>query len=156
MMDVIPLRELDIAPCIGCFGCWTKTPGSCIIKDAAADVTKAFIRSDLVVLLTPITFGGYSSTLKRALDRSIGLIRPEFHKTSGEVHHRVRYTSYPRLLGLGLIDKLDEDQESTFKHLVSRNAINLFAKEARSVIVHGNDSASMKAEKLASAMRGWR
>ncbi|MEI6797484.1 MAG: hypothetical protein WCK39_11525, partial [Methanomassiliicoccales archaeon] len=30
LMDVIPLRELDIAPCIGCFGCWTKTPGSCI------------------------------------------------------------------------------------------------------------------------------
>lgn len=155
-LDVIPLRELTIAPCIGCFGCWIKTPGSCVIEDAAADVTKAFIRADLVVLLTPITFGGYSSTLKRALDRALGLIRPEFHRISGEVHHLQRYPSYPRLLGLGLIDRPDEDQESTFKHLVSRNAINLFAREARSVVVHGSDSVSMKAEKLASAMRGWR
>lgn len=154
--DTIPLRELKIAPCIGCFGCWIKTPGSCVIRDAAPDVTKAFIGSDLVVLLTPITFGGYSSVLKRALDRSIGIIRPEFQKVSGEIHHRKRYSNYPRILGLGLIDRPDEEQEETFKYLVSRNAINLFAKEARTVVVHANDSSSLKAEKLASSMRGWR
>ena len=22
-----------IKPCIGCFGCWTKTPGECVIRD---------------------------------------------------------------------------------------------------------------------------
>ena len=27
-----------IHPCIGCFGCWVKTPGKCVIHDGYKDV----------------------------------------------------------------------------------------------------------------------
>ena len=29
----IDLSSLKIRNCIGCFGCWTKTPGCCVIRD---------------------------------------------------------------------------------------------------------------------------
>jgi multimeric flavodoxin WrbA len=155
-LEVIALRERTVAPCIGCFGCWVKTPGVCVIKDEAPEITKTIVRSDLAVYLTPITFGGYSSLLKAQLDRSIGMMRPEFRDVAGETHHRTRYACYPRILGLGLLQKPDAEMEETFKFMLKRNALNMFAREARTVIVHESDSASMKAEKIASAMRGWR
>lgn len=34
----VDLSALRIANCVGCFGCWTKTPGRCVIRDDAARV----------------------------------------------------------------------------------------------------------------------
>ncbi len=78
------LRDIDIAPCVGCFGCWLQTPGISLIDDAAREVTRKIMGSDLVAYVTPITFGGYLSDLKKALDRSIGLISPFFTRIGGE------------------------------------------------------------------------
>lgn len=96
-------REQKIAYCLGCFECWTKTPGRCRIADDGQAIAQAIIHSDLVIYLTPITFGGYSSALKMAVDRTICLISPFFTKINGEVHHRKRYAHYPSLLGIGLL-----------------------------------------------------
>ena len=59
------LADEKLAFCLGCFECWTKTPGLCRIDDAGRDVAESLIRSDLAIFVTPITFGGYSSTLKK-------------------------------------------------------------------------------------------
>lgn len=32
-VEIINLREKTIKNCIGCFTCWTKTPGKCLHKD---------------------------------------------------------------------------------------------------------------------------
>ena len=32
-VDVINVIEKDIDPCRGCFGCWAKMDGHCIIRD---------------------------------------------------------------------------------------------------------------------------
>lgn len=121
------LGEIDIFHCLGCFGCWVKTPGLCVIKDSARDIARMYIRSDLAVLLTPVTFGGYSSELKKALDRIICVISPFFKKVRGEVHHRPRYDRYPRLMAIGVLPETDAWEEDIFSTLVERNAINLYA-----------------------------
>jgi len=127
---VLSLRELAIAPCLGCFGCWIKTPGECVIDDAGRDVARNIVGSDLVVYLTPIQFGGYSFELKKALDRSIAIISPMFRKIRGEVHHRKRYAHYPRVLALGWLERGEGDEEDIFQALVQRNAINMHAPKA--------------------------
>ena len=93
------LRDTPIAYCRGCFNCWIKTPGICRTRDAGRYVARAFRASDAVFFLTPVTFGGYSSELKKALDRCIGLVAPFSTRVRGEVHHRRRYAAYPRLCG---------------------------------------------------------
>lgn len=152
-VDVLSLRELEIRHCLGCIGCWIKTPGQCILDDAGRDVARATIQSDLVVYLTPITFGGYSSQLKKALDRSICLVSPFFTKIQGEVHHRPRYERYPRLLGLGVLAGPDVESQRLFSQLVARNALNLHAPSHASGIVHGVNGADGMQAQIAELLR---
>ncbi len=121
------LHEMEIRHCVGCFGCWVQTPGVCVINDAGRDVAKAIIQSDLIVWLTPVTFGGYSSQLKKAVDKLICNISPFFVRVEGEIHHQRRYERYPCLMGVGVLPQADEESERIFTALVDRNAINLYA-----------------------------
>jgi multimeric flavodoxin WrbA len=126
-VECLRLRELTIAYCKGCFGCWVKTPGICPTRDDAGAVTRSFVRSDLAVLLTPVVFGGYSSELKKALDRSAGIVLPFFTRIDGQVHHKPRYRRYPALLAIGVVDGPDATEQRIFRTLVGRNAINFHA-----------------------------
>lgn len=149
------LRQTEIAYCTGCFNCWVKTPGECIIPDAGRDIAKALINSDLLVLLTPVTFGGYSSVLKKALDRIIPLVCPFFMKIGGEVHHRPRYVKYPRLVGIGVLPHYDEESERIFRSLVGRNAINFHSPgHAATVISLDQNHAEMRRRLDAAFVEG--
>ena len=137
----IVLEDKNISYCTGCFGCWVQTPGECVIKDFEENIVKDMIHSDLIIYLTPIMFGGYSSILKKALDRQIGRVLPYFTKVDGEVHHSKRYEKQQSLLSIGLLDKHDSEKEEIFKTLVVRNAINMWAPFQRAII-------SLKGEEL--------
>lgn len=97
----ILLSEKKIANCMGCFGCWIKTPGQCVIKDFGRQIPEMMINSELVISLSPVTFGGFSSEMKKAMDRIIPLMMPYFVKIDGEIHHQARYERYPSLMNLG-------------------------------------------------------
>jgi len=144
------LRDEQIAHCIGCFECWTKTPGLCRINDAGREVARSVIQSDLTIFLTPVTFGGYSSELKKAVDRIICLISPFFTQIDGEVHHHARYARYPRLLGVGALPAPQPAQEEIFHTLIGRNAINLHAPARHSAIVYRGQAPAAAA---AAALR---
>jgi hypothetical protein len=146
------LREEKIAYCLGCFECWTKTPGLCRIDDAGRRVPASIIGSDLTIYLTPITFGGYSSELKKAVDRIICLISPFFKRIDGEVHHRTRYARYPDLLGVGVLPAPHPDQEQIFHTLVGRNAINLHAPRHSSVVLYRSQEPAAAATAVRSTL----
>lgn len=129
------LRDIEIAGCAGCFRCWVATPGVCAINDPGRGIAAVMVRSDVVVLLTPIVFGGYSYDLKKALDRSIPLLLPFFRKIHGEVHHQMRYDKYPRMVGIGVQRERDDESARIFRQLVARNAINLDAPGSSSVVI---------------------
>ena len=67
------LATLHLAPCLGDFDCWLKTPGLCRTQDALQAIARSVHDADLLVYATPLTFGGYGSVLKLAVDRLIGL-----------------------------------------------------------------------------------
>ena len=126
--EIITLREKKIGNCAGDFFCWMRNPGLCNVDDDNRDIAEKIIASDLVIYLTPITFGGYSSTLKRMVDHQIQNISPFFTTINGEIHHQKRYASYPHVLTIGWLDKPDVNSESIFRHLAYRNSLNMYSK----------------------------
>lgn len=140
-IDSLILHEIEIASCLGCFGCWVKTPGICVINDEGRNIAKAVIQSNLLIFLTPVIFGGYSSELKKALDRLIPILSPFFEKIEGEIHHQRRYDQYPRLIGVGVLPNKDEKSEKIFNTLIHRNAINMHSPSYASGVVYSNQEA---------------
>jgi len=140
-VETIALRDKKIAYCLGCFECWIKTPGLCKIDDEGRAVTAAMLASDLVIYLTPLTFGGYSSELKKVLDRSICLVSPFFARIDGEVHHQPRYARYPAILGVGTGDASNAGEAQLFARLIERNAINLHAPAHTAIVVKSDVDA---------------
>jgi hypothetical protein len=136
-VQVVELRDLDISACTGCFNCWIKTPGICTIDDDARKVSRKWVGSDLVILLSPVTFGGYSSVLKTMMDRNIGIVLPLFGKVEGKVHHKKRYERYPVLLGIGIAPAPDAESERIFKELVHRNSLNMYAPRQIATVFSG-------------------
>ncbi len=134
-VQAFDLDGLDIKPCRGCFACWLKHPGTCAIKDEQEPVLRAMAAADIAIWITPVTFGGYSSALKKSLDRMIPNILPFFIKVRGEVHHPARYNRRQRLAVLGTLPSPDEAAAAIFRGLVERNAINLHLTETRATVI---------------------
>lgn len=142
-LESYKLSKEKIAACRGCYGCWLKTPGQCIIRDKGQEIAENVIKSDIVVLLTPVTFGGYSFHLKKAIDRLIPNILPFFMKINGEIHHQPRYQKNPKILALGYLPQHDEECERIFTTLVERNAINMHSPENHAEVITENDRDMM-------------
>jgi len=136
----IIIREQKIGNCAGDFFCWVRSPGICHVDDDNRRIAKTIVNSDLVVYMTPVTFGGYSSMLKRVIDHTIQNISPYFAKVEGETHHKKRYSKYPDLLVIGWMDSPDAESERVFKHLVKRNAVNFYAEKAVAGIIMAGQS----------------
>lgn len=134
------LAELCLAPCLGDFECWLKTPGRCRSQDALQDILRAFQAADLVVFLTPVVFGGYGSILKKTVDRLIPSINPFFRQRDGLTRHTPRYAAYPAMLFIGWADQLGEPARRSFAELAGGNAINMQAPNFRSLLVTAADS----------------
>jgi multimeric flavodoxin WrbA len=150
-VNPIVLRERKIGNCAGDFFCWVRSPGTCHIDDDNRGLAAAVMASDLMVYLTPVTFGGYSSALKRMVDHQIQNISPFFAKIGGETHHQKRYERYPDFLAVGWIDPPDPRAETVFRHLVKRNGINLYAENT----VCGVALAGQSDEEILASVRAW-
>jgi multimeric flavodoxin WrbA len=139
-VESIALREFEVAACQGCFDCWVTSPGECKTDDYGREITKKIIESDLVIHFTPITFGGYSSELKKALDRFIPTLLPFFTTRNGETHHTYRYDKRSSIIAVGVLNSPDEEKESLFKQLVARNSLNMGAPVHEPIIYIENQS----------------
>jgi len=151
-VQTFTLREIKLAHCIGCFGCWVETPGLCVEADAGREIVKTVSHSQTVILFTPITFGGYSSELKRMVDRLVPLSLPHFTLFYGEVHHNPRYPRPTRLVGIGVQHEANSEEAAIFKALVGRNAINFHAPTYAAEVVRDTDSLETLRQRFENAL----
>jgi multimeric flavodoxin WrbA len=148
LVQEILLNSSDLKPCMGCFGCWVKTPGKCVITtDSADQLSNSFIHADTVILLSKVTYGGYSADIKAFLDRSIVNISPIFIIKSGEMHHKKRYPNYPDLVAFGYGD-MTADEADTFETLAERNALNLHSQRHIALTARNRGEMEQAAETL--------
>lgn len=124
-VKTVVLNGDEIKPCLGCFGCWVKTPGLCVLtSDCANEVSGCEMRADAVILLSRITYGGYSHDIKAFLDRSIPNISPMFEIYRGEMHHKMRYERFPHWIAVGYGEATPKERQ-TFADLAERHALNM-------------------------------
>jgi hypothetical protein len=145
-IESVLLNEVNVRSCLGCFKCWDTTPGLCIQqKDEARGIVEKMIRSDLLIVLTPLTFGGYSSELKKIIERSLGLLQPGVKIVNGEFHHITRYERYPSVLAFGIAEKRDDEEEKIFKTLIERHSLNFYPPKHRAeVFLAGEDEEEIR------------
>jgi len=139
-VEHIALCEKKIGACAGDFFCFVRTPGLCNVDDDNRDIAEALVNSDLMVYLTPITFGGYASTLRRMVDHQMQNVSAFFARVGGETHHTKRYKKNPDFLVVGWLDEPNAHSELVFRHLVQRNALNWHSKTYVSDVVFANQS----------------
>ena len=88
-VTVINVREKNIAPCQGCFGCWAKGEGHCVIEDDQNDILDLYKKSDVVIWSFPLYCYSMPSPLKAVLDRTIPLLKLDMVQSEdGTVQHK--------------------------------------------------------------------
>ena len=128
-VNLFHLNKMNLHYCIGCWSCWWKTPGRCIINDDAEKIFKSVINSDFVIFASPLMAGFISSCLKKITDRLIVLLHPYIEIRNGESHHKKRYDKYPDF-GLLLEKEKDTDNEdlNIIKDIYDRFAVNFHSQ----------------------------
>ncbi len=143
--EVIPMLAPELKPCLGCFGCWIKTPGHCAVKgDEGAAVVEAIYRADLVLLGGDTPYGCFGLPIKAALDRVIPLILPYFRMYRGEMHHVPRYRRLPRFLSISF-GEASETEDATYLELMRSFCDNVSCPRQESAFRCRGDSASLPA-----------
>lgn len=121
--DAVIYADGKYAPCQGCFGCWTKTPAACFMKDKLQEISRIVGIADKLVLVAENCYGSYSPSVKNILDRSIGLSTPFSTYRGRQMHHTLRYGKRSLLSVIAYGDMTDAEA-ATFALLAERNAIN--------------------------------
>lgn len=120
----IDLSSLKINNCVGCFGCWTKTPGKCVIRDDATKVYPLIAESDEVMYISRIRYGGYDSVMKTMLERAIPVQQAFIRIYNGETHHVQRNVKAKKATIVAYGD-ISEEEKDIFTRLIARNAHNM-------------------------------
>lgn len=118
------LSELKIANCTGCFGCWTKTPGKCVIRDDATRVYPCIARSNAILYVSRLKYGGYDTVMKTMLERAIPIQQAFIRIHQGETHH-VQRNVIPKKAVIIAYGDIDDEEQDIFRELIARNARNM-------------------------------
>ena len=89
--EIVYSTEINVKDCLGCFTCWQKTPGICVIKDDMALLLEKFKCADIVVWATPLYHYGMTARLKKILERTLPLCKPYIVKRGEHYGHPSRY-----------------------------------------------------------------
>ena len=115
-----------VKPCTGCFLCWTKTPGVCVIPDRGQEFCRLLAQADKLTIVSRCYYGGFSPDVKAVMDRHIGYMLPWFHVHEGEMHHIPRYGRRMEL-AWHLYGDTTEVERETARRYCAANARNLHA-----------------------------
>jgi multimeric flavodoxin WrbA len=88
LIEIINVSQRNIEPCRGCFACWQKTPGKCVITDDMAAIYEKYINTDLIIWSFPLYFYGIPSKTKALIDRLLPNNLPDIIKNdAGTAEH---------------------------------------------------------------------
>ena len=93
-VEEIQVNQQDIKPCLGCFSCWSKTPGVCCIQDDMREVIQKLLWADVTIWSFPLYYFTVPGGLKNLIDRQLPMVEPfmvENEAQIGNGSHPSRY-----------------------------------------------------------------
>lgn len=76
--DEIIGEQETIRHCVGCFGCWVRTPGTCVLKDSYKHIGERLAACEEYVFISRNVYGGYSPFVSNVLNRTLPYVLPYF------------------------------------------------------------------------------
>jgi multimeric flavodoxin WrbA len=128
--DVVIGYTEKIHHCIGCYGCWIKTPGVCVIKDGYENIGQLFSKCDELIVISKCVYGSYSSFIRNVWDRSISYLLPYFVLKNHETHHKKRYKNQFSKT-VYFYGESTEPERKTAERLIKANAISFDEKNTQ-------------------------
>lgn len=132
--DCVFYTDEKFAFCKGCFDCWLKTPGSCIIRDRVYGLADNLSDCTDFIIVSRLLYGGFSTSVKGAVDRLIAFNLPYFKRINNELHHVPRYENRFRLI-VFFYGEATREERSTAEEYVSRIALNLNNEEYTTIFI---------------------
>jgi len=86
-IEEIMLYEKKINYCLGCYHCWTKTPGRCVQKDDQAELLEKMNAADLIVYAMPMYYHSMPGLMKNHFDRQLPMMLPYVEKAGNITRH---------------------------------------------------------------------
>lgn len=114
----------QIQNCIGCFGCWVRTPGRCVIHDGYEDTGIDMSKCTEMILISKCCYGSVSPFVKTVQDRAISYIHPDFVQRKREMHHKRRYQNVIALSAYFYGPNITDAEKETAISILSANADN--------------------------------
>lgn len=131
------LVEHEIGYCRGCFACWTKSPGQCVIPDDMSGLLEKVTASDVLVFATPLYVDNVTGIMKTFFDRLIPMADPHFNTDNGD--ECVHPQRWPRPLKMVAISNAGFPEQSHFQvlRLLFRRMARNFHAELAGEIYRG-------------------
>ena len=131
-----------IKHCIGCFGCWVKTPGECVIKDGFDRTGCDMGKCEELIMISECLYGGFSEFVKKVQDRAISYVRGDFDIVDNEMRHRRRYSNRIKLSAYFYGDDITEEEKRTAEGIVKANAKNFYATVEKVAFYNNSQEAT--------------
>jgi multimeric flavodoxin WrbA len=131
VVDKVDLRKKTIKPCIGCYTCWSKTPGQCLHNDdMRRELFPLWQTADVVVYATPLYHHTVNALMKTFLERTLPAIEPFLIPGTGRWSHPLRYR-HPDVVALsvaGFPSDTAFEALSNYMHYLCGDKIRLVAE----------------------------
>lgn len=130
----IHVSSSNIAGCKGCFCCWSKTPGKCVIKDDMQYVIESEVWADVIVWSFPLYYFSVPGGLKNLIDRQLPMNLPFMVERTdgvGSGSHPSRYDMSGKrhiiisTCGFYSADKNYDSVRMMFNHICGKNAFDM-------------------------------
>lgn len=89
--EVIDAAAAGVKGCTGCYTCWTKTPGTCVLRDGMDGILPKMIAADVLIWSFPLYYFSVPGILKNIIDRQLPTSLPFMAKDKESGGHPKRY-----------------------------------------------------------------
>ncbi|GAE02729.1 MULTISPECIES: flavodoxin family protein [Clostridium] len=146
--DIVISSKDKVQSCLGCYGCWLKTPTKCVVSDEYRQLGKMLACCDDILIISCCYYGGFSPFVKSIIDRSLSYLLPYLEVRSGVSCHKMRYKKRINTIQAYFYgEDITQEEKETAEQLLSNNS-HQFNIKNNPIVKFYTSSSKLKGLKL--------